>query len=159
MFRKSMMILMAVALWLTACTTTQTDDLNRNVKLQGMPRRIVSLAPSNTEILFAVGAGKQVVGRDSFSDYPPEARSAQDIGGSMNKYDTEAIVALHPDLVLAGEINTPELVASLEQLGLTVYYLSNPTTLEEMYANLETVGRGSRGCQDRSPERPSGGLL
>ena len=115
--------------------------LNRTVKLQGTPQRIVSLAPSNTEILFAVGAGKQVVGRDSFSDYPAEAKSVQDIGGSMGKYDTEAIVALHPDLVLAGEINTPELVNSLQQLGLTVYYLPNPTTLEAMYANLETVGQ------------------
>jgi iron complex transport system substrate-binding protein len=59
----------------------------------------------------------------------------------MSKYDTEAIVALHPDLVLAGEINTPELVSSLEKLGLTVYYLPNPATLEGMYGNLETVGQ------------------
>ncbi len=47
-----------------------------------------------------------------FSDYPEEAKSVQDIGGSNGKYDTEAIVALHPDLVLAGEINPPELVTS-----------------------------------------------
>ena len=141
MARKSLLKILAVAVMLTACTTARTDGLNRNVKLSGTPQRIVSLAPSNTEILFAVGAGKQVVGRDSFSDYPAEAKSVQDIGGSMNKYDTEAIVALHPDLVLAGEINTPELVSSLGQLGLTVYYLPNPATLEAMYANLETVGQ------------------
>jgi iron complex transport system substrate-binding protein len=140
MFRKFLLTILTVALLLTACATARTDGLNRTVKLQGTPQRIVSLAPSNTEILFAVGAGKQVVGRDSFSDYPADAKSAQDIGGSMGKYDTEAIVALHPDLVLAGEINTPELVNSLEQLGLTVYYLKNPTTLDEMYANVETVG-------------------
>jgi iron complex transport system substrate-binding protein len=141
MQRRFLMIILAAALLLTACATARTDGLNRNVKLSGTPERIVSLAPSNTEILFAVGAGKQVVGRDSFSDYPPEAKSAKDIGGSMGKYNTEAIVALHPDLVLAGEINTPELVNSLQQLGLTVYYLPNPTTLEAMYANLETVGQ------------------
>jgi iron complex transport system substrate-binding protein len=141
MFRKSLLIILAAALLLTACATTRMDGLNRTVKLNGTPQRIVSLAPSNTEILFAVGAGKQVVGRDSFSDYPPEAKSLKDIGGSMGKYDTEAIVALHPDLVLAGEINTPELVKSLQQLGLTVYYLPNPTTLEGMFANLETVGQ------------------
>jgi iron complex transport system substrate-binding protein len=63
-----------------------------------------------------------------------------DIGGSMANYDTEAIVALHPDLILAAEINTPELVASLAKLGLTVYYLKNPVTLDGIYANLETVG-------------------
>jgi iron complex transport system substrate-binding protein len=141
MFRKSLLIFLAAALLLTACATTRTDGLNRTVKLHGTPQRIVSLAPSNTEILFAVGAGKQVVGRDSFSDYPAEVKSIKDVGGSMGKYDTEAIVALHPDLVLAGEINTAEQVASLQQLGLTVYYLPNPTTLEGMFANLETVGQ------------------
>jgi iron complex transport system substrate-binding protein len=141
MFRKSILTILAAALLLTACATSLTDGLNRTVKLPGAPRRIVSLAPSNTEILYAVGAGKQVVGRDSFSDYPPDAKSLKDIGGSNGKYDTEAIVALHPDLVLAGEINTPELVSSLQQLGLTVYYLPNPTTLEGMFANLETVGQ------------------
>ncbi len=141
MFRKFLLTILVTALFLPACATVRTDGLSRTVKLKGTPQRIVSLAPSNTEILFAVGAGKQVVGRDSFSDYPPEARSIKDIGGSMGKYDTEAIVALHPDLVLAGEINTPELVNSLQQLGLTVYYLPNPTTLEAMFANLETVGQ------------------
>ncbi len=116
-----------------------TDGLKRTVTLASPAQRIVSLAPSNTEILFAVGAGAQVVGRDTFSDYPDAAKSVQDIGGSMGQYNTEAIVALHPDLVLAGGINTPELVASLEKLGLTVYFLPNPATLEEMYTNLETV--------------------
>jgi len=141
MFRKSFLTILAAAVLLTACATARTDGMNRTIKLHGTPQRIVSLAPSNTEILFAVGARKQVVGRDSFSDYPPEVKSIKDIGGSMGKYNIEAIVALHPDLVLAGEINTPEEVNSLQQLGLTVYYLPNPTTLEGMFANLETVGQ------------------
>jgi iron complex transport system substrate-binding protein len=140
MIRRTLITILTAALFLVACSTTRTDGLNRTIKLKGVPQRIVSLAPSNTEILFAVGAGDQVVGRDSFSDYPPEVKSIQDIGGSMGKYNAEAIVALHPDLVLAGEINTPDLVNTLEQLGLNVYYLPNPTTLEAMYANLETVG-------------------
>lgn len=117
-----------------------TDGLGRTVSLAAPAERVVSLAPSNTEILFAVGAGGQVIGRDLFSDYPPEALAAQDIGGSMGEYNLEAIVALQPDLVLAGGINPPELVAALEELGLTVYFLPNPLTLEEMYLNLETVG-------------------
>ena len=141
MFRKILLTFLAAALLLAACATTRTDGLNRTVKLHGAPQRIVSMAPSNTEILFAVGAGKQVIGRDHFSDYPAEVKSIKDIGGSMGNYDSEAIVALHPDLVLAGEINTPEQVASLQQLGLTVYYLPNPSTLEGMFANLETVGQ------------------
>jgi len=118
---------------------TYTDGLGREIILAETPQRIVSLAPSNTEILFAVGAGDQIVGRDEFSDYPAEAASIEVIGGSFGEYNVEAIVALEPDLVLAAEINPPELIQQLEDLGLTVYYLSNPTTLEGMYTNLETV--------------------
>jgi iron complex transport system substrate-binding protein len=120
---------------------TLTDGLGREVKLDTPAQHVVSLAPSNTEILFAVGAGSQVVGRDEFSDYPEEAKSIASVGGSMGQYSAEAIVALKPDLVLVAEINTPELVKQLEDLGLTVYYLKNPLTLEEMYTNLEIVGQ------------------
>jgi len=118
---------------------TYTDGLGREVKLEDPAQRVVSLAPSNTEILFAIGAGSQVVGRDEFSDYPAEAVSIDSIGGSFGEYNVEAILALKPDLVLAAEINTPELVKQLEDVGVTVYYLANPTTLEGMYTNLETV--------------------
>lgn len=153
MLRKILVITLLFGL-LTACspqaipvaapaaeTLTLTDGLGREITLQGPARRVVSLAPSNTEILFAVGAGPQVVGRDEFADYPEEAKSIQSIGGSMGEYSSEAIVALEPDLVLAAEINPPELVKQLEDLGLTVYYLKNPVTLEEMYANLGIVGQ------------------
>ena len=125
----------------TPAGLTFTDGLGREIQLAGPAQRVVSLAPSNTEILFAVGAGAQVVGRDEFSDYPPEAASIDSVGGSMGQYSAEAIVALKPDLVLAAEINTPELVKQLEDLGLTVYCLKNPTTLEGMYDNLGIVGQ------------------
>lgn len=118
-----------------------TDGLGRQVILAQPAQKVVSLAPSNTEILFAIGAGGQTVGRDMFSDYPAEALSLPDIGGSMGEYNLEAIVALQPDLVLAAEINPTELVKSLEDLGLTVFYLANPTTLEEMYDNLAIVAQ------------------
>jgi iron complex transport system substrate-binding protein len=125
---------------LTVPSITLTDGLNRTVKLAGPAQRVVSLAPANTEILFKIGAGAQVVGRDETSDYPAEALALPTIGG-YSGYNLEAIVALHPDLILAqgGGFNSPELVASLENLGLTVYVLPNPASLEDMYANLETV--------------------
>jgi iron complex transport system substrate-binding protein len=168
MFRKFLLFVFPAALLLTACgpaairtaqplakpASTQplvvptdpgsidlTDGLGREVRLAAAAQRVVSLAPSNTEILFAIGAGPQVVGRDELSDYPAQVSGIQSVGGSMGKFSTEAIVALKPDLVLATGINPPELVKSLEGLGLTVYYLSNPTTLDEMYAELETVGQ------------------
>ena len=166
MFRKTLILTLLIAL-LTACAPQETpivdnfpteiaatvtpatetpamtytfmDGLGREITLAGPAQRVVSLAPSNTEILFAIGADSQVVGRDEFSDYPEEAKSIDSVGGSMGQYSAEAIVALKPDLVLAAEINTPELVKQLEDLGLTVYYLNNPTTLEGMYDNLVLV--------------------
>jgi iron complex transport system substrate-binding protein len=99
------------------------------------------MAPSNTEILFAIGAGSQVVGRDEFSDYPAEAKSLPSVGGSYGKYNMEAIVNLQPDLILATEINTKEQVKALEDLGLTVYLLPNPTDFDGMYQYLMTVAQ------------------
>jgi iron complex transport system substrate-binding protein len=118
-----------------------TDGLGRPVVLKEAAQRVISLAPSNTEILFAVGAEKQVVGRDDISDYPEAAKNVPSIGSTFDKLNTELIVTMKPDLVLAAEVNTPEQVKTLENLGLTVYYLKNPTTLEEMYANLEIAAQ------------------
>jgi iron complex transport system substrate-binding protein len=111
------------------------------VKLPKPAQRIVSIAPSNTEILFAVGAGKQVVGRDDLSDFPAEAKSVTSIGSTFKKLNTEAVVALKPDLVLAASLTAPEQVKSLEDLGITVYVLGNPKDLEGLYQNLITVGQ------------------
>jgi iron complex transport system substrate-binding protein len=147
MFRKLTFALLAFMLLLSACSAPVggaaglTDGLGRNVVLSQPAQRVVSLAPSNTEILFAIGAGSQVAGRDMFSDYPEAATSLPDIGGSMGAFSLEQVVALKPDLVLAAELNTPEQVKSFEDLGLTVYYLKNPTTLEGLYTNLETVAK------------------
>ncbi len=125
----------------TPASMTLTDGLGRQITLDQTPQRIVSLTPAITEILFAVGAGSQVVGRDQFSDYPDAAKALPSVGGSMGQYSNEQIVSLKPDLVIAGEINTPELVKSLEGLGLKVYYLKNPTTLEDMYSQLDLIGK------------------
>ena len=84
MFRKILFLTLLFALILTACGSastssgklTFTDGLGREVKLDSPAQRVVSLAPSNTEILFALGAGSQLVGRDEISDYPEEAKSA-----------------------------------------------------------------------------------
>ncbi|MDO9300638.1 MAG: ABC transporter substrate-binding protein [Anaerolineales bacterium] len=118
-----------------------TDDLGRPVVINGTAQRIISMAPSLTEILFAVGAGDQVVGRDQFSDYPAEAANVTDIGATYEALNTELIISLKPDLILTAEINSPEQVKTLEDLGLTVYYLKNPTTIEEMYGDMELIAQ------------------
>ena len=125
----------------TLTPTTLTDGMGRTVTLSAPAQRVISLSPSNTEILFAIGAGAQVVGRDEFSDYPAEASALPSVGGSMGKYNFEQIAALKPDLVLAGALQTPEQIKTLEDLGLNVYVLTNPTDLDGMYKDLQTVGK------------------
>jgi len=115
------------------------DGLGTEIELPAAAQRIVSLAPSNTEILFALGAGSQIIGRDSFSDYPPEALQIKDVGGGFGNLDVETIIALQPDLVLASPLTAAEQVQGLRDLGLTVFVLPNPLQFEDLYTNLMTV--------------------
>ncbi len=131
---------------LPAATPTPTgisivDGMGREITLDRPAQKVASLAPSNTEILFAIGAGAQVIARDSFSDFPEQALAVADIGGGFGEIDTETLVSLEPDLVLAAEINPVENVRMLEDLGLKVFYLSNPKELDGLYENLRTVAR------------------
>ena len=81
----------------------------------------------------------RLVGRDSFSDYPPEAREVPDVGGGFMALNMELIVSAKPDLVLASPLTPPEQLADLSKIGLTVHVVPNPTSFEELYANLEAV--------------------
>jgi iron complex transport system substrate-binding protein len=117
------------------------DGLQRPITLPKPAERIVTLSPSVTEILFAIGAGKQVVGVDQFSDYPAEAKSLPSVGAGFDKLNTEQILALKPDLVLAADTIAADKIKSLQDLGLTVFSLSNPVTLDQMYDSLRTVAQ------------------
>jgi iron complex transport system substrate-binding protein len=123
-----------------ASTLVVKDGLGRDITIRMPPKRILSLAPSNTELLFAVGAGPQVAGRDEYSNYPEEAKKLTSIG-SMQKMNAEAVVALKPDLVLAAGITAPEQIKTLEDLKLTVFTIKNPTSLDDLYANILLVGK------------------
>jgi len=120
---------------------TITDDLGRAITLENPAKRVVSLAPSNTEILYAIGAGPQVIGRDTFSDYPDETQKVSDIGGGFGELNLEAILALDPDLVLAANLTPPEQIEALENIGLTVFSIANPSDFDELYENLDIVAR------------------
>jgi iron complex transport system substrate-binding protein len=91
--------------------------------------------------VFALGAGDRLIGRDDFSDYPPEAAEVPSIGSLYPTVNAEAVVALEPDLVLAAGITNPEDVQRLEDLGLTVYASRVNTGLEDIYADIADVGR------------------
>lgn len=115
-----------------------TDDLGKQLVLDKAPQRIVSLAPSVTEILFAIGAGNKVVGVQDFSNYPPEAASLPKIGGFPLNY--ELIASLQPDLCIGADITSPDDIAKLEGLGLKVMVI-NRTDLEGIFTNIELVGK------------------
>jgi len=118
---------------------TVTDSLGREVTIDHLPQRIVSLAPSNTEILFALGLDDKIVGVTDFCDYPEKAKLKQRVAGYLTP-DLEKLVTLTPDLVLAESIHEKTVLPSLEKVGLTVIVLS-ANTIDEIISNITMVGQ------------------
>ncbi len=112
------------------------DQLDREVVIDNPPERIVSLSPGNTEIAFFIGLGEKIVGVTDFCNYPGEALGKEKVGGFANP-NLEALVALEPDLVLAGNMHD-EIVKKLEEMGIPVLVLS-PASVEEVYVSMELV--------------------
>lgn len=117
---------------------TVIDDYGREVTLPKNPQRIISLAPSSTEILFAVGLGNRVVGADDHSDYPEAAKNKTKIGSYLNP-NLEVIASLEPDLILVTDITSKEYVASLEEKNFTVVVLA-PKTIQGIIRDIRVVG-------------------
>jgi iron complex transport system substrate-binding protein len=137
--------LLTIALVLTSCTPGEqtpaqyvVDDLGRQVAINGTPERIISLAPSNTEILFALGLADNVVGVTMYCDYPPEAQDKEKVG-DYYRPDIEKIIALQPDLVLATDFHRFDLIPALEDQGFAVFAVA-PQTLEDVLASIEKIG-------------------
>lgn len=122
----------------TTYPITVTDDLGREVTIEALPERIISLAPSNTEILFALGLADRVVGVTDYCDYPAEALEKEKVGGPWTP-NIEKIVALEPDFILAEEINPIDVINVLEGLGLTVFGIES-TDLDDLLNDINTVG-------------------
>lgn len=124
------------------------DDVGRNVTITGYPpERIVSLAPSCTEILFALGLGDKVVGVDEFSDYPLEVQERVEAGnlttvGSFSEISMELVVGLEPDLILATGGVQRVVVESLEGLDQPVVVLY-PERFDGVLADISLVGKAT----------------
>ena len=118
-----------------------------------VPERIVSLSPTHTEMLFAIGAGDQVIAVDDQSNYPPEAEAVMtDLSGF--KPNVEAIAGYEPDLVVTS--GDDELTAQLEDLGIAVWVGEAAATFDEAYAQIEQLGAidrpRRRGGRARRPD-------
>ncbi|MBF0213197.1 MAG: cobalamin-binding protein [Magnetococcales bacterium] len=115
------------------------DSGGRTITLTQPAQRVIALAPNLTELLFAVGAGGQLVGVADHSDYPPEARQIPRIGG-YDRFEPERVVALRPDLVIGWESGNPlHTLEALERFGLTVFR-TDPRRLEHIPGELERLG-------------------
>jgi iron complex transport system substrate-binding protein len=147
--RKTLFVVMALVA--VACSSKPSGTLSKStgsfpvtitagngaVTIQKKPVRIVSLAPTETEILFAIGAGSQVVAADSLSDYPPEAPKT-----SLSAYqpNVEAIAAYHPDLVVITN-DIKNLVKSLGALSIPVVLEPAATTIDDTYKEIQQLGQ------------------
>ena len=121
----------------TTYPLTLTDDLGRRVILQAEPRRVVSVLPSTTETLCALGLCERLVGVDDYSDFPASVSKLPKVGGLYNP-NIEAMVALKPDLVVVSKYG--KLAESLAAAGITVLAI-NPETYDEVFSKTLVLGR------------------
>ncbi len=139
MKRRQQGILTGMPFMANLAPRTFVDDLGRRIYLAKPPSRIVSLAPSVTEILFAIGSGEDIVGVTHYCDYPPEALSKPKVGYTYPSLET--ILALNPDLVLAPhEFLRADLLDKLDQLKIPTYILE-AKTVEDVLSHIQTLGR------------------
>lgn len=119
---------------------TIEDDFGRQVVIHAVPERIISLTPSGTEILFALGLGPRMVGGTDYDNYPPEALALPKVGDYENP-NLENIIALEPDLVLADSIHQ-KTVEELEALGIPVLAF-DPATVAGVYDTIIRIGKAA----------------
>jgi len=116
------------------------DDLGRKVEIAPSPKRIVSLAPGITEVLYGLGLDGEIAGVTIYCNYPEAARLKPKIGGFTN-ISVEKILSLSPDLIIGtADGNSKETVMRLESLGMPVY-VTNPKTLDEILGMVLAIGR------------------
>jgi iron complex transport system substrate-binding protein len=122
-----------------APTREVTDEAGRHLRLPEKIDRIVSLAPNLTEIVYAVGAGGQLVGDTDYCDYPAAAKSVAKIGDTMHP-SVERIIALKPQIVLVSTASQLEaFTKQLDQQNITVY-VTNPQSLNDVFRSIQTLG-------------------
>lgn len=115
-----------------------SDDSGREVEVPSSCERIISLSPSNTEIIFALSLAEKLVGVTTYCNYPEEAKEKEKVG-TLNEINLEKVVELEPDLVLASSLTPPDVVERLGSLGITVFVL-DPHNINEVMEDIEKVG-------------------
>jgi iron complex transport system substrate-binding protein len=122
----------------TICPLVVTDFVGREVSIETPPKRIVSLAPGITEILFELGLGDNVVGVTGFDDYPQEVSRVAKVG-DFNGPNLEAIAAQRPDIILASSLSGQNGMEALQRLGIPVLMLE-ARDIEQIYSSIQIIG-------------------
>lgn len=120
-------------------SSTYTDDIGRTVQIQGIPQRLISLSPSNTEMIYALGLQDKLVGVTSYDNYPPDVKN-KTVVSEYSKTDLEKIIAAKPDLILADSIQKNDTIPALEKMGLTVYTMT-PGNAEAIFDDINLLGK------------------
>lgn len=119
-------------------TMSIVDDYGRTVKLTGTAERIISVSPTPTEMLFAIGAGSHVVGVDDYSDYPAEAANLTKVGSySLN---LEVIISLDPDLIVCSDLVPRSQLDQLATQHGIPYFIFATRTMEDVYKDIRLAG-------------------
>jgi iron complex transport system substrate-binding protein len=121
-------------------TRVVTDEAGRQVHLPLKIDRIVSLAPNLTEIIYAVGAGDRLVGRTSYCDYPPAAKTVTEVGDTMQP-SVERIIALKPQIVLISTASQLETFTKQLNEQRIAVYVTNPNSVDQILSSIETLGQ------------------
>lgn len=138
---------------LTACQANETkevaeqqedlaysvvDDAGNEVTFEKVPEKVISLQPSNTEILFSLGSGDKVIGATEYDNYPEEAQSIERVSDSVN-INAEQIIDLKPDVVFAYTIGQKEQLTPLEDSGITVFVIESALSFDDVYGDIEQI--------------------
>ncbi|MFJ7850881.1 ABC transporter substrate-binding protein [Peribacillus sp. NPDC097206] len=159
--RSSWIALLMVALFLTGCalnddqksiekkdpaTTeevksyTVTDDSGKEITFDKVPETVVSLQPSNTEILYALGVGNKVIGATDFDNYPEEAKDVERVSDSMT-INSEKIISLKPDAIIAYTIGDEAALKPLEDAGIPIFIIKSAVTFDDVYSDIDQIAK------------------
>ncbi len=133
-----LIIIALIAALITVFTNSRSDNSSTKSSKETKSLRIVSLTPSNTEILFALGLDKEIVGVTRYCDYPPAARKKAKIGDM--KVSIEAVAALKPNLILAHSYMNDAAIPRLRQLGFRVVAV-DPKTIDQVIQDIRKIGK------------------
>ena len=156
--RFSWIALLLVALFLTGCASneeqkstekkdqkteevkayTVTDDSGKEIKFDKIPETVVSLQPSNTEILYALGVGDKVIGATDYDNYPEEAKEVERVSDSMT-INSEKIIGLKPDVIIAYTIGDEATLKPLEDAGIPIFIIKSAVNFDEVYGDINQI--------------------